>query len=147
MSRFPNLTRLQLLVTAFALLAGASLLIGSCVDDDTGRGRGTPAQRGDQRRYCVNQEGHSLIVALPSNPSTGFAWAFAPPEPAQRQMQGEPTYVPPGSTSPVVGAAGTQVFTFKAVARGTAKLDLIYARPFEKGVPPEKTFTVTVEVE
>ena len=90
--------------------------------------------------------GGTLIVTLTSNPSTGFAWSVADPSPAQLALQGEPQYVPPGSTTPVVGAAGAQVFTFKAMSTGEAKLTLNYARSFEPGVPPNKTFTVTVTV-
>jgi inhibitor of cysteine peptidase len=101
----------------------------------------------DNGRSLTLAKGGTLIIALVSNPSTGFAWSVADPSPAQLVLQGEPQYVPPGSTTPVVGAAGTQVFTFKATATGEAKLTLNYARSFEPTVPPEKTFTVTVTVQ
>jgi inhibitor of cysteine peptidase len=90
--------------------------------------------------------GGTLIVALPSNPSTGFSWSVGEQSSPRLELQGEPQYVPPGSTTPVVGAAGTQVFTFKAIAAGTATLTLEYRRPFEPGVAPQDEFTVTVEV-
>lgn len=90
--------------------------------------------------------GGKLIVALVSNPSTGFRWAVADPSPVQLRLEGEPEYVPPGSTTPVVGAAGTEVFTFTAVSAGTATLTLNYARSFEPSVAPEKTFTITVDI-
>jgi inhibitor of cysteine peptidase len=88
----------------------------------------------------------TLIIALPSNPSTGFSWAVTPPEPVGLELEGEPEYVPPGSTTPAVGAAGTQVFTFTATAAGETTLTLTYARNFEPGAAGEETFTVTVEV-
>ena len=90
--------------------------------------------------------GGKLIVALVSNPSTGFRWAVAEPSPVQLRLEGEPKYVPPGSTTPVVGAAGTEVFTFTAVSAGTASLTLNYARSFEPAVAPEKTFIITVDI-
>ena len=90
--------------------------------------------------------GGTLIVALPSNPTTGFSWSVAESSGAQLELQGEPAYVPAGSTSPVVGAGGTEVFTFAAVDDGTAMLTLVYRRPFEPGVAPAQTFTVTVEI-
>ena len=46
----------------------------------------------------------------------------------------------------MVGAAGTEVFTFTAVETGTGELKLVYQRSFES-VPPEQTFTLTVAVE
>jgi inhibitor of cysteine peptidase len=90
--------------------------------------------------------GGTLIVALPSNPTTGFSWSVAESSGPHLELQGEPAYVPAGSTSPVVGAGGTEVFTFRAVDDGISMLTLEYRRPFEPGVAPEKTFTVTVEI-
>jgi inhibitor of cysteine peptidase len=88
----------------------------------------------------------TLIIALPSNPSTGFSWAVTPPEPVGLELEGEPEYVPPGSTTPAVGAAGTEVFTFTATGAGETTLTLTYARDFEPGAAGEETFTVTVDV-
>ncbi len=66
--------------------------------------------------------------------------------PAQPEPEGESKYVPSSPNAPVVGAGGTEVFTFKARTTGTATLEIGYARPFEKDVPPEKTFKVTITV-
>jgi inhibitor of cysteine peptidase len=91
--------------------------------------------------------GGTLVVALASNPSTGFSWAVTPPEPTGLELQGEPEFVPPGSgETPVVGAAGTQVFRLEAVRAGPSELTLTYARSFEPGAAGERTFTVTVNV-
>jgi predicted secreted protein len=51
------------------------------------------------------------------------------------------------ATPGVVGAGGTRVFTYTAAAVGTGDLDLEYVRSWEKGVPPERTFDLTVVVE
>ena len=88
----------------------------------------------------------TLIVALASNPTTGYSWAVSEQSDPQLVLQGEPTYVPAGSTTPVVGAGGTEVFRFKATDTGTATLTLEYRRSFEPGVPPQKTFSVMVEI-
>ncbi len=90
--------------------------------------------------------GGQLIVALASNASTGYTWSVQDPSPDQLELQGEPKYVPPGSTSNVVGAAGTQVFTFVAKSSGSAKLVLQYKRPFEPNASPDNTFSVTVDI-
>ena len=90
--------------------------------------------------------GGTLIVALPSNPSTGFSWSVSEQSSAQLVLQGEPAFVPGGSTAPVPGAGGTQVFTFKAESSGTAELTLEYRRDLEPGEAPEDAFDVTVEI-
>lgn len=95
-----------------------------------------------------------LIIALQSNPSTGFSWyvgAMAGPE---LQLSGKPVYAPPGSTAPVAGAPGTQVFTFvttgigmpPAGTRAVVQMVLEYRRSFEPDVPAAKTFNLTVEI-
>lgn len=103
----------------------------------------TDADNGSSARLA---NGGQLIVALASNVSTGYTWSVQDPSPGQLELRGEPKYVPPGSTSNVVGAAGTQVFTFVAKAAGSAKLTLEYKRPFEPNAAPDKTFSVTVDI-
>ena len=87
-----------------------------------------------------------MIIALASNASTGFSWSIAEPGPERLELVGEPEYVPPGSTSPVVGAPGTQVFTFDAGSEGKDELTLEYKRGFEPDVEPEQTFSIDVEI-
>lgn len=135
---------------AIAGLLAASLSTAACGDDDDDGGDAptevqlTKADDGKTVTVALNG---TVIVALASNPSTGYSWAVVATEPANLELEGEPTYVPPGSTTPVVGAAGTEVFTFKAIKTGTSKLSMAYSRSFETGVEPEETFKVTVKVE
>lgn len=90
--------------------------------------------------------GGTLVITLESNPSTGFTWAIAGEPPAQVALQGEPDYVEPDQSGDVVGAPGSQVFTFVAVAPGSGTLHLAYARTWEEGTSPEASFAVSVEV-
>ena len=90
--------------------------------------------------------GGELIVSLASNPTTGFSWTVGEDSDAALVLQGEPRYVPPASTTPIVGAGGTEVFSFKAETEGTARLILEYRRPFAPDSPPDRTFSVTVEI-
>ncbi len=134
------------------ILVGASATGAACGDDDDDDEiDGTvPIEvqltKADDGKTVEVQPGGTLIVALPSNPSTGFSWSVTAPEPGNVELVGEPTYVPPGSTSPVVGAAGTQVFTFRPFEAGTDTLTMGYARSFEPGVAPAETFSVTITV-
>ncbi len=99
--------------------------------------------------------GGTVIVALQSNPSTGFSWYAGEMAGPELKLSGEPTFVPPTSTSPVVGAAGTQVFTFVTTDVGmpppgtpaVVQVALEYKRGFEPNTPPEKTFKFTVEID
>lgn len=84
-----------------------------------------------------------LIVAVPADRDGGYSWSVVEPGPVLLELEGEPRYVPPGSTSPATGAAGTEVFTFEARQAGTADLGLAYARD---GGSPEQTFSVIVRI-
>ena len=138
-----------LLSATVAGLLAVTLSAAACGDDNDDGVAPNEVQltQADNGKAVAVAMGGTLIVALPSNPSTGYSWAVVAAEPTNLELQGEPTFVPPGSTTPVVGAAGTEVFTFKAIKTGTAKLSMAYARSFETGVEPEETFEVTVKVE
>lgn len=91
--------------------------------------------------------GEVMAIVLESNPSTGYSWFATISDPAILVQLGEPQYQEPSSSStPVLGAAGTQTFFFQAAATGTTTLTLDYKRSFEVNVAPEKTVTITVEV-
>lgn len=139
-----------LLPAALTGLLAVSFTTAACGDDDDDDGD-APAEvqltKADNGKTVTVALDGTVIVALASNPSTGYSWAVVATEPANLELDGESTYVPPGSTTPVVGAAGTEVFTFKAIETGTSKLSMAYARSFETGVAPEETFEVTVKVE
>jgi inhibitor of cysteine peptidase len=85
-------------------------------------------------------EGDEFVVALPANPSTGYAWT-ADDDPnvtfvSSRQVG--------GGSQP--GAPGTQELSFRADHSGQSTLELAYARSFESGVPPANTATFAVTV-
>lgn len=91
--------------------------------------------------------GGSLIIALPSNRSTGFRWYVGERAGPGLELAGDPAYVPAGSTNPVPGGPGTEVFTFKAERPGTVQLVLEYRRSFEPNVPAAKVFRVAVQIQ
>jgi inhibitor of cysteine peptidase len=84
--------------------------------------------------------GDEFVVALPANPSTGYAWTAAD--------NPDVTYVSShqvaGGSQP--GAGGTQQLAFRADHDGDSTLQLAYARSFEPGVPPAKTAELSVSV-
>jgi inhibitor of cysteine peptidase len=54
-------------------------------------------------------------------------------------------YIPPEAEG-VEGAAGKEMWTFHAEEKGKSTICMEYRRPWEQGVEPAKTFTLTVVV-
>lgn len=88
-------------------------------------------------------KGNLLVVTLEGNITTGFNWEMTPQTPTILEQLGEPETTPDSSA---LGAGGKISLQFQAVQTGKAPLVLIYHRSFEKDVPPEKTFEVTIVV-
>lgn len=85
-----------------------------------------------------------LMVKLPSNPSTGYAWTIVgDPSPLKLQKAS----FRKGKTKPgAVGVSGTAVFQLNASSAGMATLTFVYRRSWEYNLPPMKTFSVRVNV-
>lgn len=85
--------------------------------------------------------GSQLVVELPGNPTTGYAW--------QVTANDESILLPTGYAftpdSAATGAGGMEKFTFHVMAPGAVSLALANSRPWETDVPPAQTFAVAVE--
>lgn len=124
------------LVTATFIALSFVLLMG-CAP-------GAPAVYTDDKAPISSSLGEPFIIALPSNPTTGFSW----------QMDYDRTiltltgkdYVQDPSAGGRVGAGGTEKFTFQGVRTGNTKITLKYQRPWES-IPPAETrvFNVTIK--
>ncbi len=90
--------------------------------------------------------GDSFTVTLCSNPTTGFSWS----EQAQigdqtlLQQTGH-EFISPGEKG-LLGAAGEEVWTLKALKKGEATVSMEYSRPWEGGEKGTWTFNLTVVV-
>ena len=99
------------------------------------------------REVTVNA-GDSFILTLGSNPTTGFTW----PDEAQigdqtvLQQTDHKLVVPESEPPPPPGTPGKEVWTFKALKKGTAEVSMEYSRPWEGGEKGVWTFTLTVVV-
>ncbi len=88
--------------------------------------------------------GQELVLTLDSNPSTGYSWRLAKsPDAGILTVVGN-KFQPPAT--PIPGAPGKDVWTFKAAGRGATQLTLEYLRPFAPNEPPAKTESYTVIV-
>lgn len=106
--------------------------------DGGARGKVVDVDEGSAGKTIELAAGQSLVVSLAATPSTGFDWDVvkAPPALAAPEMG----FVKGGEQP---GAAGKRRLTFavkSALPAGEHELVLGYARSFEKGVAPFKTF-------
>lgn len=109
------------------------------VKDDVPRRALTLGEPDDGSTIFLTQ-GERLVVRLPSNPATGYAWSVARNSAAVLQPAGDPRFEPSQNAKP--GTGGYQVFEFRVVAGGASSLALVYRRPFEKDQPPNRTWGI-----
>jgi inhibitor of cysteine peptidase len=90
--------------------------------------------------------GSTFTVTLCSNATTGFQWsesALIGDTSVVEQVSHE--FVSPENTG-AVGAAGSEVWTFKTLKKGTTTIHMDYSRPWEGGEKGTWTFDLTVTV-
>lgn len=105
-------------------------------------------ERSDGGRVQASK-GQLVRIELPATPGTGFVWVIVANDEKVLAPEGEPTFVSapaPAGARPRVGGAELQVFSLRAKAPGTSRLELHRKRPFDPKAPPERRFRVTVEV-
>jgi inhibitor of cysteine peptidase len=88
-----------------------------------------------------------VSISLAGNATTGYSWSVTKVDGVALEQMGDIQYVPLKAPAGMVGTGGTSVVKFRAVKAGQATITLGYARPWERGTPPTKTFTVTIEVD
>jgi len=107
----------------------------------------TTSNEFDQNQHVQKEveiaKGETLVVTLFSNATTGFSWD----EQAQiadtgivQQLKHEVV----GAETNVLGAAGTEQWTFQAQNAGTTTVHFEYSRPWEGGEKGVWTFDLTV---
>lgn len=90
--------------------------------------------------------GQEFIIALGSNPTTGYSWQASYDETMLELVGGEPTYEADETEEGVVGAGGVEYFRFLALEAGETEITLTYAQPWEDGdIGETKVFTVIIE--
>lgn len=118
------------LALMFALLAGCA--------------GAAPPEYTDERVPIIAGAGEPFVIALTSNPTTGFSWQLNY-DSTMLTLAGK-DYVQDPSASGRVGAGGTEKFTFQGVEAGTTKVTLTYQRPWESAPPAQtKVFNVTIK--
>ncbi len=89
----------------------------------------------------VNQE---FILALESNPTTGYGWQETH-DATMVSLVNQEYKQQEGSTG-LVGAGGTEYFKYQALKKGETSVTLVYRRSWEQPNPDDKTKTFTVNI-
>ena len=87
------------------------------------------------------KQGQEFVIALGSNPTTGYSWQANFDESLLKLV--ESNYGPgKESREGLVGAGGIEYFKFRALGKGQSEITLIYKRPWEEESIDQKLFTV-----
>ncbi|MBN1148447.1 MAG: protease inhibitor I42 family protein [Anaerolineales bacterium] len=98
----------------------------------------------DHGKTITLKSGQKLNITLEGNPTTGYNWEVETPATGSLEQLGEAEFKP---SSGALGSGGKITLRFQATSPGETLLQLVYRRPWEQGVLPEKTFEVKVIVE
>ena len=97
--------------------------------------------------------GDTFAVTLCSNATTGFQWSESAQisdktvvQQKSRESIDTQSYIAPENKE-LVGVPGKEIWTFKALKKGTSTISMDYSRPWEGGEKGEWTFNLTVVVE
>lgn len=103
----------------------------------------TDDDNGSMVTASLNQ---TIIITLPSNPTTGYSWNIFQIDTAQLNQVGETEFIPENE-EPLVGQGGAEKLQFLVIAEGKSTLILVYQRPWEEDVEPLETFSIEIVVE
>jgi len=81
---------------------------------------------------------------LLTNPGTGYSWQIIKNDPDKLKSLGDSVLKPIEAEAP--GASENQVFRFLAQNLGSTMLELHYLRPWERNLPPLKTYKINVQI-
>ncbi|MFC2072888.1 protease inhibitor I42 family protein [Chloroflexota bacterium] len=84
-----------------------------------------------------------FIIALDSNPTTGYDWEESH-DPYKLILVGK-EYEPDEKAAGLVGAGGTQYFRFTSQKTGETEVTFVYKRPWETEILEQKVFKVEIK--
>jgi inhibitor of cysteine peptidase len=117
-------------------LALATLLVEAA-------GCARPKVYGENVSTIEAKAGEDLVIALPSNPTTGYSWMVTgKADPGVVSLMGSDFET---SSQNAAGVAGHQRFTFRAGGRGRTTIKFDYRRPWESSDPAKSaSFEIVV---
>ena len=106
----------------------AACLVTGCLGVETYEDEGQAIDTG------VNQQ---FVIALGSNPTTGYKWQASYDETMLELVGGESKYKEAGQG--LIGAGGVEYFRFKALKTGRTEITLVYKRAWEEPTSQDLT--------
>ena len=135
---------IAVVLMATLLIVGAAAGCGSSKTTPT-----TPTKKSSAKIYTeatkniTAKVGETFIIQLKSNATTGYQWQITGPlSPAVVKVSN--VYVPPKSSDTTVGAGGVEDWTFKAVSKGDALIQMEYLQAGSNTKGGSANFNVTV---
>jgi len=122
---------------SFKIFATALIVLGIALVITSGMGT-----KGPEEPQIVARAGQTFSVTLESNPSTGYRWQLAKPVDNSIITLVSSDYVV--GEGELIGAGGEEIWTFKVIKSGRARIYFKYVRPWEKDVPPAKTRNIDI---
>ncbi len=122
------------------VLVMASILL-VCLLASCGGGVNTYTDANEAINMGVDQE---FIIALDSNPTTGYNWEESYDETMLKLVESK-YELGKQAEEGLVGAGGTQYFRFQALKTGKTDITLTYKRSWETESADQKVFLVDVK--
>jgi inhibitor of cysteine peptidase len=142
--------KMKLKIIPIFVLLTLSLWIASCAPGATGTSVEVSCDDFGSQSHMSKEinvaAGDSFTVTLCSNATTGFQWSESAQISDSTVVQQLDHKSLPPETEGLVGAPGKEVWTFKALKKGTSTVAMEYSRPWEGGEKGEWTFNLTVVV-
>ena len=91
----------------------------------------------DAEKTITVSVGQEFIIALDSNPTTGYDWEESYDDSMLSLDEEESRYEPDEKAKGLVGAGGTQYFRFKVLKAGNTEITLVYKRSWEEEIEDE----------
>ena len=149
-SRFVRLAVISLALVAVvavarAVLAGARPPAPEPKPVPGRDGSGTGPERTVTEQQTL-QPGGILELSLDANVTTGYSWDVAELDESKVRLVSN-EYVADPNPDQLVGTGGRNVVRLEALQRGQTTIKLVYRRPWETGVEPERTRIVELSIQ
>jgi inhibitor of cysteine peptidase len=118
--------------------------LAACSGGSTGGGTTIELTAADSGSAKPAMVGDTIVISLPANPTTGYAWQQVPGLDGSVVSFVSDDYEQAPASPNVVGAGGTETLTYKAVGEGTTTITLAYQRAGDTTAAESFTVTVTV---
>ena len=139
---------MKMKLIAIATLLLVSLSLSSCIITSQLINVAIPCEEFRENPNSIINDfqieiGDKITVKLCSNPTTGFQWGYEMSGDNAIKEEDHDFEEPNGD---VVGASGTEVWTFEGTAEGTTVVLMEYSQPWEGGIKKEWTYRMNITV-